>query len=129
MISKSDFLTKMRGVNPSITGEEPDFGSYDDAAEAAAKALAAMPGIGFASIRKRFNAFLAVCRHLDAMTEQGEIDSGGAQLAVLILRLSNKPFLKAAVAFDINGPKLGIVDRVELPETAREYLAGINTYG
>ena len=129
MIAKAKFIAAVRRGTPSITGNEPEFEAFQEADAATEKALTRMPGIGFASIKKRFNAFSAVCRHLDAMIEQGEVDMGGAQLAILILRLGHKPFLKAVIAFEINGPKLRAADRAELPKTAREHLAGIKLYG
>ena len=129
MISKSDFIAKVRLGNPALTGDEPDFAFYDDAAIAAAKVLAAMPGIGFASVTKRFNAFIAVCRHLDMLVKQREVTSSDAQLAILILRFSSTPFLKAAIAFDIKGPRLRTSDAAELPEAAYIYLAGLKAYG
>jgi hypothetical protein len=130
MIPKAEFIALARRGNPSLTGAEPEFETYEEAAEAAEKALKAMPGIGFASIKKRFNAFVTVCWHLDAMVERGEeCSSSDAQLAILILRMSNKPFMKAAIAFDIQGPKLRTNDLVDLPSSAREYLAGVKLYG
>ena len=125
VMSKAKFITKLRRGVPSVTGSEPELAFYDSAAAAAEQALARMPGIGFASNIKRFEAFVAVCRHLDLLAEQGTINEGDAQLALLILRASNKPFLKAATAFDFHGLKLKARDRGELPDTAREYLAGL----
>ena len=129
MLPKAEFIAAVRRGTPSITGDEPELEAYEDANIAAEQVLARMPGIGFASIRKRFNAFVAVCWHLDAMVERGQVNAGGAQLVISILRLSHKPFLKAVIAFDINGPKLRAADRVDLPDTAREYLAGLKLYG
>lgn len=125
MISKGDFLLTIRKGNPSIREDDPLFEQYEEASEAAGKALAAMSGIGFVSMTKRYNAFVSVCRHLDAMHEQGSINGDGAQLAIIILRLSSTPFMKAAIAFDIQGPRLRALAQTELPNAARQYLAGI----
>jgi len=122
MISKSDFIAVMQRGGMSLTGHEPELKYYDIAVEAAVKARAAMPGIGFLSIRQRYNAFVAVCRHFEAMVEQGEIETSDAELALTILRLSHKPFTKAAVAFDIRGSRLDALARSELPAPAFLYL-------
>ena len=126
MLSKSEFVASVRRGNPSLSENDPALSGYDDAVEAAAKALRAMPSIGFASSSKRYDAFVAVCRHLDSMVENGFLSFEAAQLAIVILRLSNKPFTKAAVAFDIYGPRLGAGSRAELPFTASQYLAAIS---
>ncbi|NPD68715.1 hypothetical protein HN018_13110 [Lichenicola cladoniae] len=115
----------MRRLIPDYDENHPDLNSYDDAAVAAEEVRRAMPGIGFASMSKRYNAFVAVCRHLDSMIEKGELTADGAQLAIVILRVASKPFVKAAVAFDIYGPRLRFATRADLPRTAQSYMADV----
>ena len=106
-------------------GEEEINQCWDSAFQAAYSTNAKMPGIGFFSVAKRMNCFLAVCRELDAQIERGEITLGESQLALLILRTSNSAFSKAMAMFDIRGPRLRASDRSELPHSAWEYLVGL----
>lgn len=102
---------------------------WTEAAAAAGSALAAMPGIGTLSVKHRVNAFLAVCRHLDSMIAQHEVSSDGAALALEIMRLSDKNFLKAITMFDGRGPRLSSDSRANLPLTARRYLDALEGAG
>jgi len=102
---------------------------WTEAAAAARSALAAMPGIGTLSVKHRINAFLAVCRHLDSMVAQHEVSSDGAALALEIMRLSDKDFLKAITMFDGRGSRLSSDSRADLPLTARRYLDALEGAG
>jgi hypothetical protein len=122
----SAFLKKFGARDEDISSELKNF---DSIVEAAYKAQQRMPSIGFVSVNARMNCFIAVCRHLDEMIDNGEISLGESQLVLMILRFKNKKFLKAITMFDLRGKRYGVTDRRELPKTAREYLAGILTYG
>ncbi len=122
----SGFLKKFGASDEDISTELKNF---DSIVESACKAKQKMPSIGFVSASARMNCFLAVCRHLDEMIDSGEISLGESQLVLMILRFKNKKFLKAITMFDLRGKRYGATDRRELPKTAREYLAGILTYG
>ena len=129
MISKTEFIATIQRQGSPFTGNEAEFKNYDQAVAAAEKVLVAMPGIGFASIGKRYNTFISVCRHLDALIQKDEISLSESQLAILILRLSSKPFLKAAIAFESYAAGLRALTIFELPSAAREYCAGIKAFG
>jgi cytidylate kinase len=66
---------------------------------------------------------------LDEMMERGDIDLDGSQMAIIILRLKNKTFLKAVAMFDTRWPRISLRDQADLPKSAREYLAGIKMIG
>ena len=100
---------------------------WPEASAAASSALAAMPGIGMLSVTLRMNAFLAVCRHLDSMVDRSEVSSEGAALALEIMRLSDKAFLKAITMFDGRGRRLSADARADLPLVARRYLDGLDS--
>ncbi|MCM0753687.1 hypothetical protein M7784_00265 [Desulfovibrio aminophilus] len=98
---------------------------FNTARDAADKVKQAIPEIGTMSVKGRMNAFLAVCRHLDNLLDEGELDQFEAQLALMLLRLESKAFSKAAVMFDLRAPRLDMRERAELPRVARGYLAGL----
>lgn len=126
MISKEGFIGVLKSKSSISEYELEDLDrDWDDAMEAAVSAAASMPGIGLASTVQRVNAFLAVCRHLDQMIEQGNISLSQSQLAIMILRLSNNKFKKAVTMFDLRADRFNVLARSELPSSAREYLAGI----
>lgn len=130
MVTKEAFLARMQSQSSLSPAEMEELSSHwEDAHEAATIVEAAMPGIGFLSTRQRLNAFFAVCRHLDQMIDGGEIDLARAQLAMSILRVSNKRFLKAVTMFDVRHKRFDASARADMPETAREYLAGLDFMG
>lgn len=126
MISKEDFIGILKSQSSISEYELEELDrDWDDAMVAAVSASASMPGIGFASAVQRVNAFLAVCRHLDQMIEQGYMTLSQSQLTITILRLSNNKFKKAVTMFDLRANRFNALARSELPSSAREYLAGI----
>lgn len=130
MVSKEDFVRLVSKARPLPAEELAEIdGQYEAAAEAARQLAASMPGIGIVSVTKRLNAFFAVCRHLDKLVESGEISASEGQLSLLILRVANRTFLKAATMFDLRSSRFDTRPRAELPRSAREYLAGLQMYG
>ena len=129
MISKEEFIRLLRKAGTQVSGDEPEFESFETCANIAEQLKASMPGIGFGSNSQRMNCFHAVCRHLDEFIDGGEIDIGGSQIALMILRLSDKRFLKASTMFDIRGSRMGFRERAEMPASEREYLAGLKMLG
>ncbi len=126
MITLDSFIALMESQGPISEAEKKELSDHwEQAMEAALSAGGAMPGIGFASPTQRINAFLAVCRHLDQMIGEGRIDIAQSQLAINILRLSNKKFNKAVTMFDLRSNRFSISAQAELPHSAQEYLAGI----
>lgn len=94
---------------------------FETAAELAAIGIARMPGIGFCSVRKRLNAFLAVCAQIDL--HRTDVDSNAAMLALMIMRLANRPFTKAMTMFEIRAARFTMYDMIEMGQTAREFLS------
>ncbi len=87
-----------------------------------------MPGIGFGSVSGRMNCFLAVCRHLDTMIETDEIDLSDSQIVLNILSMKDRKFRKALAMFVGRGSRSTARERVEMPRSAMEYLAGLESY-
>jgi hypothetical protein len=102
---------------------------FDSAAAAAPQLRSGMPDIGFMSVPKRMNAFVAVCRHLDQLINSGHLDESEGQLALTILRVGDSAFLKAATMFDERAGRLDADARADLPRSARQDLAGLMQYG
>lgn len=75
--------------------------------------------IGTLSVTLRMNAFLAVSRHLDNIVDRHELSPAGAALAINIMRLSDKAFMKAVTMFDERGPRMSADARTDLPAVAR----------
>ena len=130
MLSKEQFISLVSRSSSLSSSEIEDINNqFESANDAAITIEAAMPAIGLFSVQKRLNAFFAVCRHLDQLIENESINKAEAQLSLLILRLSNKSFLKAATMFDIRGNRYDARHVAEMPRTASEYLAGLRKYG
>ena len=126
MITLEKFKTILQKSGSLDSEGEQDLNQYwDFAYNAACLAKSKMPGIGFCSVAKRMNCFIAVCRELDAQIDRGEINLEASQLALLILRTSNRAFNKAMTMFEIRGLRFRAKDRLELPESAHEYLKGL----
>ncbi|MGR5466975.1 hypothetical protein ACPV51_06885 [Vibrio astriarenae] len=123
MIQLEKFINLLRN-NGSLSGNDElqIRDNWEDAFSAAATALERMPSIGFLSTKKRINTFLAVCSHLDQLVTNGFINHEQAQMALQILRLSNKSFEKAITMFELRQSRFGIRAIAELPEVARLYL-------
>ncbi|SRR6266581_3393713 len=130
MISKAEFVLRISVGEPLSAQKSTEIESqFDSASEAAQTVERGMPSIGFFSVQKRLNVFFAVCRHLDQLIESGRITIGESQLALMVLRVSNKPFSKAISMFDIRGERFDARARAEMPRSAQEYLAGLRRYG
>lgn len=129
MITKQEFADALRKGGINVTGDELEFETFENCVNAAVKIKDAMPGIGFASAAKRINCFLAVCRHLDELMDDEEIDLSDSQIILIILRLKDKTFNKAISMFELHGPRFRAMDRADLPKPAREYLAGLEMFG
>lgn len=130
MISKDEFVRRNGGQSSYSLVEMDQLDSQFDAAAAAAGQLrSGMPDIGFMSVPKRVNAFISVCRHLDQLIASGRLDESEGQLALMILRVGDSAFLKAATMFDERAGRLDTDARADLPRSARQYLAGLAQYG
>jgi hypothetical protein len=130
VISKDDFI-RLSGGQSSFSAAELNQldGQFENAAAAAAQLRSEMPDIGFMSAPKRVNAFISVCRHLDQLVASGRLDESEGQLALIILRVGDSPFLKAVSMFDERASRLDADARADLPRSARQYLAGLAQYG
>ena len=128
MMTKAEFIETAKRAGVNISGTESEFDSFEMAAEAAISVRASMPAIGFGSVAKRINCFMSVCRHLDDIIGNGELDLAGSQIALNILRLKDKNFRKAIAMFDQYADRYGAGERAEMPRSAREYLAGLQMY-
>jgi hypothetical protein len=130
MISRENFVqVVLSGRTPTpAESQELDL-HFEAAAEAACQLVRAMPGIGFLSVNKRLNAFFAVCRHIDHLIDAGQIDATEGQLSILIMRVGNQAFKKACMMFDLRANRFDVEARVEMPRSARQYLAGIQAFG
>lgn len=130
MVTKEAFLELLERQSAVSSGELEEISAHWDCArDAAVEALNRMPSIGFLSVQHRLNAFLSVCRHLDQMVGDGRIDASEAQMALNILRLSSKRFSKAITMFDTRAPRFDAACRAEMPDSAKEYLAGLEYAG
>lgn len=126
VITHAEFVDTLKRASTFSEADQLELDTRWVAAESAARsALAGMPGIGTLSTTLRINAFLAVCRHLDCLIDQGSVSPEGASLALEIMRLSDKSFLKALTMFDERGPRLSADTRADLPRVARQYLAAL----
>lgn len=129
MISCDEFIRRMRSQPTWGPNEERSVReSWSGAEDAAVTVFPSIPGVGFFSVQKRLAAFVAVCRHLDQLVDSGSSSEDEAQLAMLILRLESKTFMKAATMFDIRGPRYSAFDRAQLPRSANVYLQGLLQY-
>tara|TARA_B100001989_G_C24516571_1_gene453493 strand:+ start:584 stop:1339 length:756 start_codon:yes stop_codon:yes gene_type:complete len=127
IISKKEFLNRV--CKTELDKEEflDDLGeeALERAIEYSYKAKEKMPSIGFLSVKNRMNSFLSVCHYLDKMVELGNLSPNEAQIVLIILRLKEKKFEKAIIMFEIQSRKLSIEARIELPDTATQYLSGM----
>ncbi|MGV2989900.1 hypothetical protein ACE1OE_19885 [Vibrio sp. E150_011] len=123
MIQLEEFINLLKN-NGSLSGSDElqIRDNWEEIFAAATNALERMPSIGFLSTTKRINTFLAVCSHLDQLVSNGFINREQAQMALQILRLSNKSFEKAITMFELRQSRFGIRAIAELPEVARLYL-------
>jgi hypothetical protein len=129
MMTRSEFIARLKQTGADEAELENELGDFDEIARAASEADAAMPGIGFFSVANRMNCFMSVCRHLDSMVADGRINPSDTQFVLMVLRFKNKKFLKAITMFDVRGRRYGPAARADMPQTAREYLAGLEMYG
>ena len=108
--------------------EEIDL-NWRAANEAALSVSAAMPSIGFLSVKQRLNAFFAACRHFDKFIDERGLTEEQAQLGISILRLINSKFKKAVVMFETRSNRFDAAARADMPRTARKYLDVIQYTG
>ena len=128
VISKQELLGKLAASGLDRDQVSQELEDYDEFALCAAELQAAMPGVGFLSVKQRMNCFMAVCRHLDEFVDRGRLTVGQSQYVLMILRLSDKKFEKAIGMFDIRGSRYGTAERADMPRSAREYLAGLEYF-
>lgn len=129
MMTKAEFLAKLTARKIDTSTLEEELEDFEEISSAARQVQTAMPGIGFMSTRKRLNCFMAVCRHLDQIVEDGGLDFKNVQFVLIILRLKNKTFRKAVSMFDIRASRYRDRERAEMPRTAQDYLSGLMTFG
>lgn len=123
MISLAKFLARRGERDPIVIDDISR--SWCGASDAAVIALDQMPSIGFASIKKRMAAFLAVCRHLEDMKRRGEITAEEAFLALFIMRVESLAFSKACIMFEVRARRYKAAERAALPAIAQELLETI----
>ena len=123
MMTKAEFIqvSKANGIDVSLM--EDELKNFDQIIETALDVQAAMPGIGFISIRQRLNCFMAVCRHLDVRIEEGGLTMPEVSIILGVLKLTDRRFGKAIAAFEMYADRYGARERAEMPRTARSYLA------
>lgn len=123
MISKETFIAWLYEHGKITADLEFDIHDcFEAALDAAMEAMAAMPGIGILSPRRRLESFYAVCRHLDARINGGELDPTEGLVALNILRVLSPAFRKAIAEFEHKGPATPPEERQTLPQIARDYL-------
>lgn len=124
---KRAFFETMKRTGSLADGERAALDrDFEEALEIAVAAKHRMPSIGFMSARQRLNAFLAVCRHIDDIRGAATVDV--VLLALLILRLRDRAFLKAITMFEIQAQRFDLHYIVALPQSAREYLGTIRRF-
>ena len=92
--------------------------NFEETAHIALKVYSSMPGMGILSVNKRFNCFMAVCRHIDTFVEDGQIDETQGQMVLNIIRIKNPKFAKAISAFVSMVQRMSIREQADLPKTA-----------
>jgi hypothetical protein len=127
MVSKERFLGILSSSGQMSAADLTDLdAAWDEAFNGAVALQRSMPGIGFMSVQKRLAAFFAVCRQLDQIVDSGQLTQDEGQLSLQILRLSNRAFNKAMTMFEIRGDRFGVVAQIEMPMSARVYLASFS---
>jgi len=125
MMTEEEFLEAVKKSGFDVVGLDAEWENFDSLAKAALKVREKMPGNGFFSVYGRINCFMSVCRHLDTMIEDGDLNLSGSQIVLIILRLKDRKFRKAIGMFDLRWPRYGVGERAEMPRPAIEYLAGL----
>ena len=127
MITKESFIVRFQNAGGKINEEMMAFldDHWDNVSTAAARAGAAMPGIGFLSRTQRWNAFMATCRYLDQLREKEGLTGEEAFMAMTVLRVFNKKFMKAIIIFELTAMRAGLDERLSMPQTAQDYLRSI----
>ena len=95
MLSKVDFITKLRNNNSNESVfflEQAAEEYWDYAAITADEALAKMPGTGFFSARKSYNAVVAVGREIDHKLHDEVSNQQLVTLIFSIMRISSTKF-------------------------------------
>lgn len=97
---------------------------WPDAQRAADFCEARMPKLGWFSLKKRYDAFISLCEHLDLRQNEGMSDEQ-AQLVLTILRRRNRDYRKMESAFVARLHRLSLEARRELPLTAQQLIKAI----
>ena len=127
MLTKREFFEALSKTMPGIS--EGDLANYDAIVAAANELVASMPSIGIFSARKRFSSFIQTCRSLDSIMNDGRLSFNDAACVLVLLRLTNSRFRKAAQWFEAQAPQIGVGDWVALPTTAQLTGAAYSHYG
>ena len=126
MMTKAEFIRVAKANRIDVSLVEDELQNFDRIIETALDVQAAMPGIGFVSIKQRLNCFMAVCRHLDSLVEGGDLTMSEVSIILGVLKLKDRRFGKAIAAFEMYADRYGVRERAEMPRTARSYLAVVN---
>ena len=127
MITKDEYLNQLKkeGLNQfeydRLVEGLAEY-NFEETADVTLQVYASMPGMGIMSIAKRFNCFMAVCRHTDTFVKDEQIDEAQAQTVLDIVRMKNPKFLKAMAAFTIMASRMDSRETAALPETAYNFL-------
>ncbi len=120
MMSKETFIAWLHSHGTLTADLEFDVHDcFDAALDAAGEALAAMPGIGRFSRRKRLESFTSACAHLDVRIAEGRLDICEARVALALMQALSRTFHKAAQDFLHHPP----ATLEPLPQSARDFLA------
>lgn len=100
--TKEHVMEKLRSLDSLDSEMEPYINTnWDRAIELSDYVLTRLPSIGFYSAQKRIIAFLVACEIYQKQINKGIVDYDLASLSMLILKLTNKSFLKAITMFEI----------------------------
>jgi hypothetical protein len=123
MISKADFIKRasQMGLAEGPTLSQQINSDWDVAARTADVLESQMPSIGILSESKRIGCFLSVCTHIDRLMESGQLTLDAAMLALLILQVTNKDFLKAYGLFMHRAPNIPWQEAINFPQMALEF--------
>ena len=127
LVARETFLAALRdpGGLPQTEIDRID-GLWPGAYAAAEQALAAMPGIGILSPRRRAAAFVALCAELDRAAEDQDLAQEQCQLALAILRMSEARIRKAEASLLARLSRMDNSARDSLPETAKHFLYSLH---
>ncbi len=95
-----------------------------EAEKAANECEQSMPSLGWFSLRRRYQAFIALCEQLDEFQAQGLSDEQ-AQLALTILRLRSRKYRTIEATFAARVRRLDVAAKAELPLTAQQLVKAL----